>query len=211
MTNSGLLTTGDVARLCGFSTSAVLQWIRRGKLPAYSSPGGQHRVSPEQLTGFLREHGMRVPTDLVRSGPPYRVLIVEDEEFVRDVVARTLADLEEDCVVDVAENGVVGCMKIPVFQPHLILLDLLMPEVDGVELCRAIKSVEETSHIKILVVTGADPDDHVARVLQAGADDWIAKPFRIEPLLAKVRGLLGMQARPTPRAAVHAVPASAQG
>jgi len=59
-----LLTTGEVARLCGFSPSAVLKWIRAGKLPAYTSPGGQNRVDPKELLGFMRTSGMRIPEEL---------------------------------------------------------------------------------------------------------------------------------------------------
>lgn len=61
---SALFTTGQVAELCGFSPSAVLQWIRAGKLTAYHSPGGQNRVTPEDLLRFMRSHGMRIPPEL---------------------------------------------------------------------------------------------------------------------------------------------------
>jgi excisionase family DNA binding protein len=187
-----LLSTGRVATLCGFSTSAVLQWIRSGKLAAYTSPGGQHRVRPEELLRFLRQHGMHVPPELAPAGP-YRVLIVDDEAVVRDVLRRMLWESPLDCTVEMAENGVVGCMKLPVCRPHLVVLDIVMPEIDGVELCRTIKASEELAGTKVLLITGYQSDDRLARGLEAGADGWLAKPILLEPFLTQVAELLGLQ------------------
>ena len=160
-TSRKLLSTGQVAELCGFSPSAVLQWIRSGKLPAYSSPGGQNRIDPEHLLGFLHAHGMRVPPEL-ESLDVHRVLIVEDEAFVCEVLERMLRESGLPCEVEGAENGVIGCMKIPTFRPHLIVLDVIMPELDGGELCHVVRASKEFSGTKLLLVTGY-PDDRVSR------------------------------------------------
>jgi len=190
--SSRLLTTGDVARLCGFSPSAVLQWIRSGKLPAYSSPGGQHRIDPQRLLAFLREHRMRVPPELA-PGDTHRILIVDDEETIRELLTQVLKESDIPCVAESAKNGVIGCMKIPIFKPHLITLDIVMPELDGVEMCRSVKSSDEFADTKVLIVTGYADDERLQRALAAGADDWLAKPVNISVFIKKVAELLGIE------------------
>ena len=188
---SKLLTTGDVARLCGFSPSAVLQWIRGGKLAAYSSPGGQYRVDPQELLSFLREHNMRVPPELSPE-EGYRILIVDDDERIRDLFVQILTESDIPCVVETAKNGVVGCMKIPIFKPHLVTLDIVMPELDGVEMCRSVKATDKFGDIKVLLVTGFPDDERLQAALDAGADDWLAKPVDVRLLIEKVSTLLGI-------------------
>jgi len=188
-----LLTTGDVARLCGFSPSAVLQWIRSGKLEAYSSPGGQHRVDPGNLLCFLKAHKMRIPSELAPQSDGYRILIVDHNNTLGDILRNALTESRIPCAVDVARNGVIGCMKIPTFKPDLILLDITMRELDCVEMCRAVKGSQELAHTRVLLVTGHDDNGRRNEALKAGADDWIAKPLSASRLLAKVAETLGIE------------------
>ncbi|MFP4057641.1 MAG: response regulator [Candidatus Brocadiia bacterium] len=185
-----LLTTGRVADLCGFSPSSILHWIRTGKLQAYTTPGGQYRVHPEQLLRFLLEHGMHVPSELRPAGR-HRVLIVDDEEIVRDVLVRMLRASGLECAVETAENGVVGCMKLPVFKPDLVVLDVVMPDVNGAELCRTLKATDTLPATKVLVVTGYPHDARLEEAIEAGADGWLAKPVEFRPFVAKVAEMLG--------------------
>jgi len=194
-TKSGLLTTGEVAKLCDFSPSAVLQWIRSGKLQAYSSPGGQHRVETAELCRFLKAHGMRIPEGM-EGRERHRVLIVEDEEAVRNLLVTVLRQALPDCVVEGADNGLSACMQIPVFQPDLLVLDLIMPELDAAELCRLVKVSEQYADMRILLVTGHPEDERVAEALDAGADACMAKPIDLAAFVAQVEELLGAQPRP---------------
>ena len=191
-----LLTTGDVARLCGFSPSAVLQWIRSNKLSAYSSPGGQHRIDPEQLLEFLQKHGMRIPLELA-SANGHRILVVEDDESVRDLLIRFLNDSDIPCTVESAGNGVIGCLKIPTFKPDLVVLDLVMPELDGVEMCRTVKGSEEFAGIKVLVITGQPDDEQLHHAMSAGADGWIARPVVMQDFIRKVEETIGLSSATT--------------
>ena len=188
-----LLTTGDVAKLCGFSPSAVLQWIRAGKLSAFSSPRGQHRVDPADLLTFLKENNMRVPPELSPEDKEFRILIVDDDESIHGVLKAMLLESRIPCKVDVALNGVIGCMKIPIFAPHLIVLDLVMPELDGVEMCRSVKGSQEFGDTKVLLITGYADDERLREAIDAGADDWIAKPVKTDQFMAKVAKVLGLK------------------
>ena len=186
-----LLSTGDVARLSGFSPSAVLQWIHAGKLRSYSSPGGQHRIDPAEFLECLKAHGMRVPPELEADGVR-RVLIVEDEEQVREALRVMLARSGLNLVVEAADSGVAGCMRIPVFRPHLVVLDLVIPLLDGVELCRWLKASPEFGDTKVLLTTGYPDDERFRAAQEAGVDDWMFKPVRVAPFVSKVAALLGI-------------------
>ena len=187
---SELLTTGQVARLCGFSPSAVLKWIRAGKLPTYSTPGGQYRVPRRELCRFLKRYRMHVPPELT-SLARHRIVIFAGDGLVHESLARMLKGSALDCEIERVEDGILGCMRIPELRPHLILFDLTMRKPDGADLCRAVKACKALSNTKILVIVEEPDSVRVNRVLMAGADGWIAKPVTFEALMAKVTMLLG--------------------
>ena len=186
---SRLLTTGEVARLCGFSPSSVLRWIRDGQLPACSSPGARHRVDPKDLLVFLQEHEMRVPPEL-EAEAPYRILVVDDDEAVRNVLGRALEASELDCEVETAGSTIDACIKMAVFKPHLVLLDLVMPDLDGAELCHVLKASKEFSRTKVLMITGYRDDPRREGDFAAEGDGWLHKPVSAEELVDAVRALL---------------------
>lgn len=192
-------TTGEVARLCGFSPSAVLHWIHSGKLRAYSSPGRQHRVDPHELERFLREHEMEVPPELAERTQS-RILIVDDDPDVSRILAQMLQRSGLACQVETAAGGVGACARVPQFRPDLIVLDLIMPELDGAELCRAVRSCAEFKNTRFLVVTGAPNHPRLKDALDAGADGWMAKPVAYADFIARVREVLRLLPVPMPRA-----------
>ena len=98
-------------------------------------------------------------------------------------------------------------MKIPKMRPHLIILDIMMPEIDGAELCRLVKTSEDYFETKVLLVTGYPDDSRVTRALAAGADDILTKPVTTSTLLARVRKLLDADATPGGVEKVAAAPA----
>jgi excisionase family DNA binding protein len=194
-TQRRLLTTGEVARLCGFSPSAVLQWIHGGKLASYSSPGGQRRIDPTELERFLKEHGMQAPPELT-AHMQNRILIVDDDPGVRTALEEMLRRSGLACRVETAENGVAACIRIPQFRPHLIVLDLVMPELSGVDLCRAVRSYAEFKRTKLLVITGQPDSARLQEALDSGADGWLSKPVAFADFIARIRAALGLPSAP---------------
>lgn len=184
-----LLTTGQVARLCGFSPSAVLQWINTKKLRAYSSPGGRHRIAPADLLEFLKVHGMHIPSELQREAAN-RILIVDDEDVVRRTFRTMLEQSPINVQVEEASSGTEGCVKVASFRPHLLVLDVRMPGMDGEALCRYLRGEEEFADVKILVVTAFAEDETISRMMEAGADSWLPKPALRKDFLRAVGDLL---------------------
>jgi len=185
-------TTYQISQLCDIDVSTVINWIDDGKLHGYRTPGGHRRVRREDLLTFLREYKMPMPEELQTHEHP-RVLIVDDEPDTR-LTIKALLRAEGEYEVATASNGFEAGVKAVQWQPDLILLDFMMPDMDGFEACRLIKNDPITRHIAVLALTILSSPDEVARIRAAGADDYLAKPFDNEELLSHIKKLLaGLQ------------------
>lgn len=117
-----------------------------------------------------------------------RVLVIEDEPDILDVVAYNLS--QAGLEVDKAEDGEVGLKKATEGLPDLIVLDLMLPGIDGLEVCRLLKKAEATSHIPVLMLTSrAEEVDRIVG-LELGADDYVVKPFSPRELILRIKAIL---------------------
>jgi two-component system phosphate regulon response regulator PhoB len=117
-----------------------------------------------------------------------RVLVVEDEADLRDLIQYNLT--RGGFGVETAETGEQGIDKARQAPPDLVLLDLLLPRMDGLEVCRRLKQSEKTAAIPVIMVTAKGEDADVVKGLELGADDYVTKPFSPRVLLARVRAVL---------------------
>jgi DNA-binding response OmpR family regulator len=115
-----------------------------------------------------------------------RILVVEDDRKVASFLERGLR--EEGYAVDVAHDGEEGRLKAHVHDYDLVLLDVMLPGVSGLEIVREIRTREKTT--PVLMLTARDAEEDVVTGLDAGADDYLTKPFGFDELLARVRALL---------------------
>lgn len=116
------------------------------------------------------------------------ILLIEDNEMNRDMLSRRLS--RRGFKVLVAEDGESGLRMARSGEPHLILMDVNLPDVDGLEVTRRLKAALETRHIPIIVLTAHAMIDDRQRALHAGGDDYDIKPVEIDRLLAKIQGQL---------------------
>jgi two-component system KDP operon response regulator KdpE len=116
---------------------------------------------------------------------PARILVVDDEDQITRVLRTSLG--AQGYAVESAANGVQALEKFERWKPDLIITDLSMPEIDGVELCRIVR---ETSKLPIIVLSVRDQERIKVQALDAGADDYVTKPFSIQELMARVRAAL---------------------
>jgi excisionase family DNA binding protein len=188
VTGEKLLTTNDVARYCQVSPVTVFRWIKSGELKAYTTPGGHHRIRQSDFRGFLIRRGMPIDEAFFSGRNSKRILVVDDEPDVLAVIARSLK--RDAYELETAMNGFEAGMKLADFRPDLLILDLMMPRVDGFEVCELVHSIPAYSHVKILIVTGYASEENIARALEAGADDYLEKPLNIHELQQKVEALL---------------------
>ena len=130
-------------------------------------------------------------TDQVEAREPaQRVLIVDDEYRSRRMMKAMLEAAERRFEIKEAASGEEAIKLIRAFRPDLILLDVVMPEPDGLSVCRELKGKPDTRQIKILVVTARTDNRIFVTAMQSGADEYIMKPFSQEQLLSCVERLL---------------------
>ena len=195
-------TTTDVARYCEVSNDGVLKWIKSGKLQAFATPGGHYRISAQGFREFLTLYAFPIQESFfsaVRDSPhATRVLVVDDEPNQREILMRRLREIDPTWVLDEAGDGYEAGIKIGTIRPDLVVLDLMMPGIDGLSLCRSIRANPDTRSMRVLAVTGDPGKQAHARALQAGADLCLSKPVDFDRLRHEVSRLLG---RPAPRRA----------
>ncbi|MEW6587304.1 MAG: response regulator [Nitrospirota bacterium] len=121
-----------------------------------------------------------------------RILVVDDAPDTVELLRKRFR--AEGYETDEAYNGEEGLQKVSEFDPDLVVLDVMMPKMDGYEVCRRLKSDEKTKYIPILMLTAKGEVEHKVRGLDIGADDYMAKPFDYKELSARIRSLLSLKA-----------------
>lgn len=116
------------------------------------------------------------------------ILIIDDEEDIRELLKYNLK--KEGYLVEVAENGEVGLALMKELKPDLIILDVMMPGMDGIEVCDAIRSTQGFQQTLICFLTARNEDYSQIAGLDAGADDYVAKPVRPKVLISRINALL---------------------
>jgi excisionase family DNA binding protein len=181
------LTTGEIARYCAVSHLTVTNWIRAGKLFASRTPGGHNRIRREDLLRFLIEHNFPVPRELAKEGK--QILVVDDERPLAEIMAHALQ--EDGYQVSVAFDGYEAGLKMATLQPDLVVLDLIMPGLDGFSICQRVKANSEGNGTKIIAMTGFVQEGNLAKAIECGADLCLEKPFQLKTLKGMVAQLLG--------------------
>ncbi len=184
-------TTSEVAKYCAVTNDGVLKWIKSAKLRAFSTPGGHYRVSAEDFRAFLEKYDIPIDETFFRGNQRQRsVLIVDDEPNIREIVRRLLKELDENMHVEEACDGYEAGIKVGSLQPDLVIMDVMMPRVDGISLCRSIKENPRTAHVKVLAITAFPEQDNVKKMYDAGADLCLIKPLQFEHFRLEVVRLL---------------------
>jgi excisionase family DNA binding protein len=183
----GLLTTGDVARVCGVTRDGVGHWIRAGKLPAFRTPGGHFRIQKEDLHAFLRRSGGGEP---VASTGVAHILVVDDEPTIRVLLSELLTDAGFQVVTASCVEDALAATRAQI--PNLVITDVALPGSDGIELARILRVQPGMAAVPIIAVTGIFDSRVTQRVYGAGIDLLLAKPFRPDQVVGEVRRLLSM-------------------
>jgi len=181
-----VLTVPRAAQLCSVTRMTMWRWVKSGLIKASVTPGGHYRIHRRDLDDFLITNQMTTVSPRLHGGR--RVLVVDDEPIMRKVLTRTLRDL--DFAVENVCDGFEAGVRTIRFQPDLIILDLIMPGMDGFEVCRFIKQDPTTAHIRILILTGFDTPADREEARAAGADDFLVKPVALDILVDRIKQLL---------------------
>lgn len=186
--------THDIARFCHVTPPTVIRWIEEGKLPSFTTGGGHRRVWGKDLIGFLKLHNIPVPPE-VGPASELKILIVDDEPEIRRMLVKSLRKSHPDAEIYEATDGYEAGYKTIRFLPSLIILDIQLPGVNGFRICQMIRRDEKLKGIKVLAITGKVVDESKKEILDAGADDFLAKPFGLEDMTNKINQLLASVAK----------------
>ncbi len=173
-------STSEVARFCHVTPDTVRKWAEAGRIPVFKTPGGHRRIRRDDLIRFLRDNAIPLHVELQEDGT--RILVVDDEQTIAGVIQRFLERSGRHFEVAVAKDGFDAGHRVGTFQPTVVFLDLLLPGVDGFEVCRRIKSSAATSSTKVIAMTGAYEADTANRIVELGAATCLRKPFTPEDL-----------------------------
>jgi excisionase family DNA binding protein len=188
MPRKSFLTTFEISEICEVNPTTVQNWVKEGKLKAHSTPGGHRRILRQDLIEFLKEFGMPIPG--VLADPPPYILIVDDEIDMLDMLSDLMSAGEEELEVARAQRGVDALLMIGERKPDLLILDVMMPGMNGIEVCERLKSGASSRNLKIVAITG-DHDPAVReRALAVGADLFFAKPFDMLQFRAECMNLM---------------------
>jgi len=183
------LTTGEIADLCHVHLRTVLQWIHDGKLKAYRTPGNHSRVSVDDFIVFLKHYNMPVPEHLASRSSNRKILIVDDDANMVNSIKRLLKK-EQLFEIDVAYDGFEAGIKLLLFKPDLVILDMKMPGMNGYEVAQKIKRSPNCEHTRIISVSAYFEEGDKEKLSAIGVDYCLDKPFNSLELLDRAKELL---------------------
>lgn len=190
ITQPRTFTTFEVAKACGVFHTTVINWVNKGKLKAHSTPGGHRRILFPDLIAFMNQFEMPIPSDLHQRAK--RILIVEDDPSVQRMLQRALSALP-GVEIQTCVGGLEALMAIGKEAPDLIVLDIRIPQVNGVEVCQVLKASEQTRPIKIIAITGEPLPAESESFLKAHVEAFFQKPLPTAELKAKALDLLDVE------------------
>lgn len=177
MARRSFFTTFEISQLCEVNPTTVQNWVKEKKLKAFVTPGGHRRIKNEDLVAFLKEYAMPIPAEIVIKPP--LILIVDDETEVRSMLTEVINTGNEELEVLCARGGVEALLVIGERTPDLLILDILMPGMNGIEVCKQLKSSPRSRNIKIVAISGDTNPATRDRILEAGADLFFTKPLSV--------------------------------
>ena len=185
-----VFTTGEAAKICKVSQQTIIRCFDNGQLKGFRVPGSRFRRIPrEALYKFMKDNG--IPTDALESGKR-KVLLVDDDAELVELMTKVL---EEDgrFEVRVAGNGFDAGMMVKEYHPDLIVLDVMLPDINGKEVCHRVRADPALEDVRILCISGMIEDDKIQELKLSGADDFLHKPFDIEELIDRMCALLEIE------------------
>jgi len=182
-----VFTTGEAAEVCQVSQQTIIRCFDAGRLKGFRVPGSRFRRIPrEELMRFMRDND--IPLDRLRS-LKRRVLVVDDDPAIVELFTDVL-ERDGRFEVQTASTGYDAGVVSQQFRPELMILDYMLPDVNGNVVCRTVRDNPDLAEMKIIIVSGVVNQEEVQGLLDAGADEFVKKPFNIDRLMARVGELL---------------------
>ncbi len=175
-------TVAEAAKLCGVNRVTMWRWVKAHDLPATTTAGGHHRIRKSDLSIFMTKNAMG------GGASKKRILIVDDDPHIQKLMVRAVE--REGYAAESCSNGFEAGIRVMRFKPHLIILDLFMPYMNGFQVCRQLKADPETAAIKVMAISGHSIQSNIDKALRCGADVFVKKPFDKAHLVQQMATLL---------------------
>ena len=186
-----ILTVFKASKQCNVSPKTIINWIESGHITAYKTVGGHRRIKQSDLVAFMTKQGIPIPED-TSVEERTRILVVDDDPIIVETIVQSLEEDEHDYEVISASDGFEAGIQVSHFKPHLLILDIMMPDIKGYEVCKKIKNDEETKDIKIIVLSAYLDEEKFKKMKEHGADVCFSKPLPLPQLKEEVARLLGL-------------------
>ncbi|MEK7382322.1 MAG: response regulator [Elusimicrobiota bacterium] len=181
-------TTFEVARLCGVFHTTVINWVNKSKLKARVTPGGHRRIPLSELVPFMKKYDMPVPADI--EDVHRQVLVLDDEPMMTRLIEKGFTRHRDRFSIQVSNNPVDALVLVGKKLPDMLIMDLMMPVMDGFQVCQILKSSPATKDMKIIAISGRKLTAAQQDFLSTNVDEFIQKPFEMSDLVATVDRLL---------------------
>jgi excisionase family DNA binding protein len=185
----GILTVYQASKFCNVSPKTIINWIDAGHIEAYRTVGGHRRIKRVDLESFMRKQGIPILEGETAMGRK-RILIVDDDPIIVETLVQALEEDENDYEIISASDGFEAGLQVNHFKPHLIILDIMMPDIKGFEVCKKIKGDDKTKDTKIIVLSAYLDEEKFKKMKENGADLCFSKPLPLPQLKQEVARIL---------------------
>ncbi len=180
-------TTAQAAKCLNVFPTTVINWISKGYLKCFKTPGGHRKIPGEELLRFVRNHEFHRNVSLAR----HRILVVEDDKDARDLVLEILN--HKGYEIKAVENGFYAGV-VGEFKPDLVILDVMLPDIDGEQVCKMIRGDGRLKKTKIIAISAIHDEQRIRSLFEAGIGDYIMKPYNVVEFENKVEKMLAQTA-----------------
>ena len=185
-----VFTTGEAAKICKVSQQTIIRCFDSGQLKGFRVPGSRFRRIPRDvLFKFMKDNG--IPTDALESGKRKALVVDDDEELVE--LIRDVLEADGRFEVRVANNGFDAGMMVKEYHPDIIVLDVMLPDINGKEVCQRVRSDSSLDDVRIICISGMVEGDKIAELRDSGANEFMQKPFEVEQLVDRMCQLLDVE------------------
>jgi excisionase family DNA binding protein len=186
-----VVTISEASKLCGVSLKTITNWIEQGHIKAHKTVGGHRRILRDDLYQFMRDHKIPLPREEKGDGRK-RILIVDDDKIIVETLVMALEEDEHDYEVISSRDGFEAGVQLTHFKPDLVILDIMMPDINGYEVCKRIKTDPESKDTKVIVLSAYLDEENFQKMKAFGADVCFSKPLPLSELKKAIANLLGI-------------------
>lgn len=175
------LTPSEVAEMLFVSPVTVRQWSQKGWLNAEHTAGGHRRYLREEVERFRKERGLKLHSE---TSNELRIMVIDDDPHFGGYIKELFDGQDGVEAFELSQGGFEAGMQVRTFKPDVIMLDLMMPKLDGYSVCRFLKNDPLTKDIRVIAMTGYNSDENEKRILKEGAEMCMSKPVDTDLLFS---------------------------